>query len=247
MVDPEVHPTRVGGQIVDAIRHRPAQLLDQEVVHSDLLRIACRAIVAPAVLDVANQFLLFGIDRDGRLMLGQRRAYCGADLRELRMAVPVAVACAGLAIALQAVAHAIEQMADQRAAHRMALRLKLLCQPADALACPAQRRLRVAARRRLDQPAQIRQQRCILGCRHLAAAGAANPIWFRRVRQFLQAAPDRARCDPRGGRHRRDPAATRRPRSLRNGATAEKRCRMAATSIIHTRHSVRAARRRSAG
>src|SRR6266851_1021561 len=138
MVDPEIDPARVGGQVINTVWHRPAELLDQEVVHPDLLRIACRTIFPAAVLEVADQFLLLRVDRDHRLVRGQRRAHHRIDVLELRIAIRVAVAFPRLAIALQAVAHPVEQLADQRAADLMALRLKLRRQPAHALARPAQ-------------------------------------------------------------------------------------------------------------
>ena len=65
-------------------------------------------------------------------MLDQRRVHRCIDVLELGIPIRVAVAFARLAIALQAVAHAIEQLADQRAANLMTLRLKLLRQPAHA-------------------------------------------------------------------------------------------------------------------
>src|SRR6478672_7282846 len=129
---------------------------------------------------------------------------------ELSIPIRVAVAFARLAIGLKAVAHIIEQLADQRAADLMTLRLKLLRQPAHALARPEQRRLRIAARGRLNQRAEIRKQRRILRNMPLAPTTAApNAIQFARPRQFSQATPNRARSNPRRHRHRRDPAIAR--------------------------------------
>ncbi len=42
MVDPDADPARIGGEIINAIRNRPAKLLDQEVVDPDRLRITLR-------------------------------------------------------------------------------------------------------------------------------------------------------------------------------------------------------------
>src|SRR5476651_2141531 len=89
----------------------------------------------------------------------------------------------------------------------MTLRLKLLRQPAHALARPAQWRLRVAARRRLDQCSKISQQRRILRHRRLAATtGTPNAIQRERFRQRAQATPDGARRNTRRCRNGGDPA-----------------------------------------
>ena len=215
MIDPEIDPASIGGEIVNPVGHRAAELLDQEVVHPDLFRIARRTIFTPTVLEVADQFLLLRIDRDHRLALGQRSAHRRIDVVELRVPIRMAVALQRLTIALQAEAHAVQQFADQRTAHLVTLGLQFLGQPPQALACPAQRRLRVAARTRLNQRAQIAQQRCILHHRRLApAARAPNPIqigWLRR-RQLSQSPPDRARRNAGCRRYRSDPAIAGRRR-----------------------------------
>src|SRR5688500_6339129 len=40
MVHADADPTGIGGKIVDAIRHGPAQLLDQEIMDPNFLRLA---------------------------------------------------------------------------------------------------------------------------------------------------------------------------------------------------------------
>src|SRR4029077_14442820 len=140
---------------------------------------------------------------------GQRRAHRAVDVFELRIPVRVTVTLTRLAIALQAVAHAIEQGANQRATNPMALRPKLFCQPPDALARPAQRRLRIAATGWLDQSAEVAQQRRILRHRRLAATTAApNPTPFLRRRQLPQAATNRTRRKPCRGGSRCDPTVS---------------------------------------
>src|SRR3954454_18187655 len=51
------HPAGIGCEIVDAIRHRPAEFLDQEVMHPDLLRVALRTPVPTGVLEVSDQLV----------------------------------------------------------------------------------------------------------------------------------------------------------------------------------------------
>ncbi len=122
MVDTDADPSGIGGQIIDAIGHRPTEFLDQEVVHPDLFRVALRAILAAIVPEVADQFLLLGVDRDHRLLFGQSSGHLGVDMGELRVPVGMAVALLGLAVALQAVTRRIEQFGHQGTADLVALR-----------------------------------------------------------------------------------------------------------------------------
>src|SRR6202022_2743319 len=87
----------------------------QEVMHTDFLRVALGAIFASVVAKIADQFLFLGVDRDHRLLFGQRRGHLGVDLAELRIPVGVAVALRGLAVALQTVTRLVEQVGDQGA------------------------------------------------------------------------------------------------------------------------------------
>ena len=62
MVDADTHPTRIGGKVVDPVRHRAAELREQEVMDPDLFRVALGAIFAPVVAEIADQFLFLGVD-----------------------------------------------------------------------------------------------------------------------------------------------------------------------------------------
>src|SRR6266446_9575626 len=210
MVNADTHPTRIGGEVVNPVRHRAAELLEQEVMDPDLFRTTLRAILAAVVAEIPYQFLLLGVDRDHRLLFSQRGGHLGVDVAELRISVGVAVALRGLAVALQTVTRLIEQVADQGAADLVTLRLQRLRQAAHALARPPQRRLRITACRWFDQGLQIGEQRRVFGDRSLASRSRPpNPFGRLVLRQFLQTAPDRARRNSGGQRHRRDPAITR--------------------------------------
>jgi hypothetical protein len=52
MVDADTNPPGIRGQIIDAIGHRSAEFLDQEVVHPDLFRIPLRAILAAIIAEI---------------------------------------------------------------------------------------------------------------------------------------------------------------------------------------------------
>jgi len=99
VVDTDAHPPGIRRKIIDAIRHRSAELLDQKVVHPDFFRIALRTILAAVIAEVPDQFLLLGVDRDHRLLFGQSRGHLGVDVGELRIPIGMAVAFLGLAVA----------------------------------------------------------------------------------------------------------------------------------------------------
>jgi hypothetical protein len=62
MGDADAHPTGIAGEIVNAIGDRPAQFLDQEVVHPHLFRLALATPLASGILEVADEFLFLGVD-----------------------------------------------------------------------------------------------------------------------------------------------------------------------------------------
>src|SRR3977135_3053364 len=67
VADPEVDPSIIGGDVVDAIRCHLAEISDDEVVHPDRLGLSLWTQLTSAILEVANKFFLLGVDRDDRL------------------------------------------------------------------------------------------------------------------------------------------------------------------------------------
>ena len=92
VVDTEIDPAVVGGQVIDPVGDGAAQFRDQEVVGPNLFGIAARAPFAARVLEVPDQFLLLGIDRDDRLPLGQGGAHRAIEVGELGIAIGMLVA-----------------------------------------------------------------------------------------------------------------------------------------------------------
>ena len=107
-------------EVVDAIRHGPAEFLDQEVMHPDFLGFAPRAPCPAGILEVADKLFFLGIDRDHRLARGQCGSHTLVEMHELRVAIRVAVALARLAIGLQTELLLMQQLTDERAANLMA-------------------------------------------------------------------------------------------------------------------------------
>src|SRR5260370_27197873 len=95
-------------------------------------RVALRAIFAAIVTEIPDQFFFLGVDRDYRLLFGQRRSHLGVDVAELRIPVGVVVALLGLAVGLQAVARRISSSAT---------RVRLTWWPCACSACASRRTL----------------------------------------------------------------------------------------------------------
>ena len=70
-------------------------------MHPHPLGLALGAQFAAAVLEIANQFLLLGVDRDGRLAGRLKAAHLGVDVFELGIAIGVAGPFARLAVGLK--------------------------------------------------------------------------------------------------------------------------------------------------
>ena len=131
---------------------------------------------ASAVLELADEFLFLGVHRDDRLAATLKLPHAGVDVLELGVAVGVLAAFFGLAVGLQAVAQALEQPSDRAGTHAMARARQLPGQARRALARPAQSRLRVPARGRIDQRFQSGQHpRVCLGGAQTARARPAQP------------------------------------------------------------------------
>ena len=113
VVDTEIDPTGIGGDVVDSVGRDFAQFRDDEVVHTDRLRIAPRAQLAPAILEVPDKLFLLRVNRDGRLPGGLECVDLRVDLVELGVTVRVVRALAGLAVRLQAEAQPAQQPPHQ--------------------------------------------------------------------------------------------------------------------------------------
>src|SRR5204863_2624930 len=112
-IDPDTDPALVGSEVVDAVGRDLALLGQREVMHPHWLGPALRAQLAAGVLEVADQLLLLGINRDGRFARGDRRLHRGVDGGELGVAVGMVRPFPGFAIGLAAVAQLTQQQAHQ--------------------------------------------------------------------------------------------------------------------------------------
>src|SRR5918995_723195 len=137
----------------------------------------------------------------------------------------------GLAIGPAAIAELMQQLAHRVRADRVAHLLKRLGKLDVALGDPQQRSHRVAQRNRLDQAAQILQQRWILGCQAPPPApGPADPPGrWRWLVEILQPPLDSA---ARPTDRASAAANRRRPRSSNWSRIVSYRSRIARSSIM---------------
>ncbi len=175
IVNADIHPTRVGGKIINSVRHGAAEVIDQKIVHAHVLRLALGSPFPTGVLEIADQFLLLRVHGDHRLVLGQGRLNRVVDEMELGVAVGIVGALERLAIGLQGELLFLQQFANHRVADLVAELFQFSRKSAQALTGPAQRRHRIASRTGLDQPIQVLQQSGIRRAQRFApASGAAN-------------------------------------------------------------------------
>jgi hypothetical protein len=162
-----------------------------------------------SVLELPDQLLLFGIDRDDRLPSLQGRLDFGIDKLELGLPVWMTLALDRLTIGLQAIAEFVQQCGHHAMAGRMPEATEFLSQLAHTFAGPAQGRFGVPPGHGIDQAFKIDLE-CVV---HLSAplataSGAPETVgWpFWRGMQFRQPGGD---CPPRNScrpRDCRDPA-----------------------------------------
>jgi len=99
VVDADTDPAGIVGDVIDAIGNRTPELRDDEIMDADLFGRALRPPFAPGILEVADQFLLFRINRDRRFARGQRRLDQFVDVVELRVPIGMVRSLARLRLA----------------------------------------------------------------------------------------------------------------------------------------------------
>lgn len=175
--------------------------------------IAFPAPLLSAIGIVADQFLLLGVHGNNRLRGTHLLGHTGVDVFKLRIAIEMLGALNRLAIALEAVAHPLQQRPHQAAAGGIPERGQFPRQPSRALAGPAQWRLRIAARERLNQTLQLlRQVGLALNPGFAPASGAAHSAFGQKVarRDLTQSDENRPPRNTDRARHHRNAAVSMR-------------------------------------
>src|SRR6266850_5617481 len=122
MIHPHTDPARVCGFVIDAVRNNLAQRLTREVMDPDLLRLALRRPLVPTIAELADQFLLFGVDRYDRLALLLEGLGTTVKGLELRIPLWVRAPLQGLPVGLETIPQVMEQAIDCPRTHQMPLR-----------------------------------------------------------------------------------------------------------------------------
>src|SRR6266403_2316087 len=186
MINADADPALIIGHVVDTVGNGLAQLLVLEVMDANLLGSAQGSPCLARILEISQQFLLFRVDRHHRLAAFLYPPDLLADVFKLGVAVGVVFAFAGLAVSLQTVTRRIEQAGYRAVADRMVLAGKFLGQLPRALASPAQRCLRMAARHRIHQSVQgVPQARIGLRQKFAPTARTTNASAGQRLHSFL--------------------------------------------------------------
>src|ERR1700761_1673675 len=150
MVDSKADVAVVGANVVDPVGDDFAQFLVLEIVGVDLDRPTLRAIVAAAVLVLAEQFLLLRVDRYHRLILRLKRLDFGVDVFKLGVAIGMFAAFLGLAVGMATILQFPQQLGNARGTDFVTHRAKRRRQLVVALGDPSQRSHRIAHCRRFE-------------------------------------------------------------------------------------------------
>src|SRR6187455_660581 len=155
-------PPLIGCDIVDAVGRDLAEVRIHEIIDANFLRLSFWVPFLATVLEIADQFLLLGVDRNHRITSRLVLRRPASDMGELGVPVRMVAAFPGLAGRLETVAKVREKVTDTPLADLMAPLGQFLRQPRRALARPAQRRLRIASGGRLNQGIKVAQKGRIL-------------------------------------------------------------------------------------
>src|SRR5271170_4964067 len=132
VIDPQADIAEVGADVVDPVRDYLAQFLVLEIMGIDLDRLALWPVVAAAVLEFADQFLLLRVDRYHGLIGRLKRFDLGVDIFKLSVAIGMFAALLGLAVEMAAIFQFPQQLGNTRRTDLVAHRAKRRRQPSPA-------------------------------------------------------------------------------------------------------------------
>ena len=131
-------------------------IANDEVMHADAVRLALSPPRAAGILEIADQLLFLGVDRDGRLSAALCARDGLGDISKLCVPIGMLTAFSRLDVALEGVAQLVQQVGDDGMADGVTEGLQRDGQRPGTLAGPPQRRVRIAGRRRCVRPAWCR-------------------------------------------------------------------------------------------
>ena len=212
VVDADAHPPGVGGHIVDAIGHRPAEFGDEEVVHPDLLGLPCGRHSRPAFLkSPTSSFFLVSTEITGcppparRVTLALMCANCASrsgwspPSRVLRLACRLNFCCLSKSPTTVRLTGPQRRVCGQCARRLLVFKLPRFCGP--AAFAKVSRCRRPVLRTPLNFAADGRSGSCRPDPTELAREFEPSA---QAIRNWVAQA-DRRRADGRSSRHDRRP------------------------------------------
>ena len=170
------NPSFISADVVHPVGNCLPELLVGEVMHLHLNRLTLPLPLTACVLEVADELLLLGVDRDDRTTLLQEGCRGTVDEIELPVAVGVVCPLAALAVGLHAVAQHVEKPPDRRLRYRVPSLLKFPGQFGRALGRPSKRGHRIPTSRWIEEGIQIGEQRRIrFRCPLPTSSGPTDP------------------------------------------------------------------------
>src|SRR5208337_4381610 len=140
---------------VDPVGDDLAQVPVLEIVGVDLDRLALGPVVAPSILEFAEQFLLLGVDRDHGLTGGLKRFDLGVDVFKLGIAIGMVAPLFGLAVEVATIFQLRQEFGNGRGTHFVTHPAKRRRQLVVAFGDPSQGPHGIAHRRGVEQSLRL--------------------------------------------------------------------------------------------
>jgi hypothetical protein len=112
VVDADIHPARIGADVINAIGNGLAEFLVDEIMNLHLVGAALGPVVAAAILVGANQLLFLCVNRDDGVSSGLESPCLRVDAFELAIPIRMIAAILGLAVHVPREPEKPQQLAD---------------------------------------------------------------------------------------------------------------------------------------
>src|SRR3989304_1646608 len=154
MIGTDTPPSFIGANIVNAIRIGTSCFFNK-IMNLYFCRFSLGMPCLSIVLETPDQFLLFGVNRNDRLPIGQSIRYLGIYMLELDVPIRMTRSFKSFFVPLQAISELDKQLPDMGMADSMPLFAKFLGQSPQTFAGPAKRRIRIATSHRFNQQLKV--------------------------------------------------------------------------------------------
>src|SRR6202041_205288 len=175
MISPDIHEPGVVADIVDAVGIRAGHIGVGKVMPAHLFWLLGRKPLLPAVVVIADEFLLLCVHGNHRRVLLNALLHGGTDVPELCVTIGMVFSFLGLTVTLQAVAQIAQNLAYFDMADRMLAPGQDIGNSPRALQCPTQWRFGIPPRLGTNHRLQLGDELGIsLSNRLATTSGAAD-------------------------------------------------------------------------